>query len=331
MKEKELQVRDAGPSRTTGNYEQFNRANNATNDSFSRPPEGQMKAGGLSKYSFGILFLLCFLPAISRATAAHDDQKSGYDSFVIELTASESDVLKAVREVASDDIIHGTLEYEKDPILSGAELADSADYFGRWPGPGQALYKVRTNTLAPRHFKDSNDIGVISIRYVVQGINAKNTRLQIDAVFVEAGRRKAHASDGTVETSEFKEIQDQLRAIQFEQQKILEATRLHEAQERVKASQPETREAAIARFDSAQAEIRTLQQRIHELQHDLEVRVKEPGADLRSAPFQKAAKVESLNARTDVVVLILTDHWYGVETAGGKRGWIYQDDVEPLP
>jgi hypothetical protein len=99
----------------------------------------------------------------------------------------------------------------------------------------------------------------------------------------------------------------------------------------VKATLPDTREAAIARFDSAQAEIRTLQQRIRELQHDLEVRVKQTGGDLKSAPFQKSATIESLNADTDVVVLIITDHWYGIETADGKRGWISQDNVEPLP
>ena len=271
---------------------------------------------------------ICLLTA---GAAASSDEKKGYESFVISLDAPVADVMKAVKEIAGDDIIHGTLEYEKDPILSGAEQADSSEFFGRWPGPGQAIYKVRTHTLAPRHFKDSNDIGTIEVRYVVQGINDKNTRLQIDAIFVEDGRRKAHASDGSVETSEFKEIQDQLRAIQLEQQKILEATHLREAQERVKATLPETRESAIARFDSAQAEIRTLQQRIRELQHDLEVRVKEAGAELKSAPFQKAAKIGSLTANTDVVVLIITEHWYGIETVDGKRGWVYQDEVEPLP
>ena len=58
-----------------------------------------------------------------RFQLPYDEKKSGYDSFVIELPASQADVLKAVREVADDDTIHGTLEYEKDPILSGAEQA----------------------------------------------------------------------------------------------------------------------------------------------------------------------------------------------------------------
>jgi hypothetical protein len=284
------------------------------------------------KFGCGILLACCCLGAAGSAlSASRDEKKSGYESFVIEMPASKANVLKAVREVAGDDTVHGTLEYEKDPILSGAELVDASDYFGKWTAAGTAFYKVRTNTLAPRHFKDSNDVGTITVRYVVQELNEKNTRLQIDAVFVEDGRRKAHASDGTVETSEFKEIQDRLLAIQLEERKAAEAARLREAQERVKASLPETREAAIARFDSAQAEIRTLQQRIRELQHDLEVRVKETGADLKSAPFQKSATIESLSAKTDVIVLIITDHWYGIETADGKRGWIYQDNVEPLP
>ncbi len=286
---------------------------------------------GWAKFGCGIMLAGWFLTAISGVSASRDEKKSGYDGFVIELPASQADVLKAVREVAGDDTIHGTLEYEKDPILSGAETAVASDYFGKWTGPGQVFYKVRSKTLAPRHFKDSNDIGTITIRYVVQGINENNTRLLIDAIFVEDGRRKPHASDGTVETSEFKEIQDQLQAIQLEERKIAEATRLREAQERVKATLPDTREAAIARFDSAQAEIRTLQQRIRELQHDLEVRVKETGGELKSAPFQKSATIESLNANTDVVVLIITDHWYGIETAERKRGWISQDSVEPLP
>jgi hypothetical protein len=284
-----------------------------------------------AQFGGGILFAVCVLATIPAVSASLDQKKSGYESFVIELPASQADVLKAVREVADDDTIHGTLEYEKDPILSGAETANSSDYFGKWTGAGTVLYKVRTKTLAPRHFKDSNDVGTITIRYVVQGLNEKNTRLQIDAIFVEDGRRKPHASDGTVETSEFKEIQDYLMAVQLEERKAAEAVRLREAQERVKATLPDTREAAIARLDSAQAEIRTLQARIRELQHDLEVRVKENGADLKSAPFQKSSTIESLNAKTDVVVLIITEHWYGIETADGKRGWIYQDNVEPLP
>jgi hypothetical protein len=286
-------------------------------------------ASSRMKCASGMLLAVCFLTLIS--TASPDHKKSGYESLIIELPAPQTDVLKAVREVAGDEIVHGTLEYDKDPILKGADLVESSNYYGRWQGPGQALYKVRTNTVAPRHFKDSNDIGAITIRYVVQGINEKSTRLQIDAVFVEDGRRAAHPSDGTVETSEFKEIQDQLAAIQLEQQKIAEAARLREAQARVKASQPETREAAVARLESAQAEIRTLEQRIREMQHDIEVRVKEPGADLKSAPFQKAAKLLTLNAKSDVLVLIITEHWYGIETADGKRGWVSQDDVEPLP
>jgi hypothetical protein len=277
----------------------------------------------------GILVAVCFLAVTAKAS--RDEKKSGYGSFVIELPASESDLIKAVQEVASDETIHGTLEYEREPVLNGALLADSSDYFGRWQGPGHAFYKVLTNALAPRHFKDSNDVGTITVRYVVRAINDKNTRLQIDAVFVEDGRRTVHPSDGTVESSEFKEIQDQLRTIQLEEQKAADAAHLREEQERAKASLPDTRDAALARFDSAQAEIRTLQARIHELQHDLEVRVKDSGADLKSAPFQKASKLESLSPNTDVVVLIITQYWYGIETADGKRGWLSQDDVEPLP
>jgi hypothetical protein len=29
--------------------------------------------------------------------------------------------------------------------------------------------------------------------------------------------------------------------------------------------------------------------------------------------------------------LISTPYWYGVETRAGQHGWIYRDDLEPLP
>ena len=70
---------------------------------------------------------------------------------------------------------------------------------------------------------------------------------------------------------------------------------MREAQERVKATPPDTREAAIARLDLAQAEIRRWS-RIHESQHDLEVRVR-VGRELKSAPFQKSATIEALDSQ----------------------------------
>jgi hypothetical protein len=73
-----------------------------------------------------------------------------------------------------------------------------------------------------------------------------------------------------------------------------------------------------------------LQLRAHELEHDAEVRVKDK-ADLKSAPFQRAATVGSVAANSEVLVEIITPYWYGVETADGHRGWLRHDQVEPVP
>ena len=59
--------------------------------------------------------------------------------------------------------------------------------------------------------------------------------------------------------------------------------------------------------------------------------MKEPGASLKAAPFRSAANVANLSAFTDVLIVIVTPHWYGVETPDGQRGWLPLDQLDPLP
>jgi hypothetical protein len=80
-----------------------------------------------------------------------------------------------------------------------------------------------------------------------------------------------------------------------------------------------------------QSSIRGLQQRLQDLRHEAELRVKESNTPLKSAPFQKAADLQSLGAYTELVVLIVTPYWYGVETPDGHRGWLRHDQAEQLP
>jgi uncharacterized small protein (DUF1192 family) len=85
------------------------------------------------------------------------------------------------------------------------------------------------------------------------------------------------------------------------------------------------------RLAAAQSSVQDLEQRVHSLRQEIERRVKAPGADLKAAPFRSAAKVASLSAYTDVVVMIVTPHWYGVETPDGQHGWLPLDQLESLP
>ena len=189
-------------------------------------------------------------------------------------------------------------------------------------GPGTVFYKVLTGALAPRHFLDSTDIGTITVRYVVQADDEARTRLRVDAVFIEDGRRKAHLSDGSVETSESKAIQDKLQEIQLAEQKAAEELKSRQenaAAEAIAQRTRQERQEEAARLDTAQSSIRGLEQRLHDLQHQAELRVKESNTPLKSAPFQKAADLQSLGAYTELVVLIVTPYWYGVETTDGHR------------
>jgi hypothetical protein len=267
---------------------------------------------------------------ISSICAGAPDQKKSDSTLLIELPAPEGEVLQAVRTIAEDGVIHGTQIFAREPILDGAAPATSVPYFGKWQGGGHAFYKVRTEAIAPQHFKASADMGTISVRYVVEGLSAMNTKLQIDAVFVESGGR-ASPSDGNVETSEFKEIQDKIRAIEYEKRKDAEGLKAREAFDAANASPEHQRELEISRLQSAQTALQNLQARYHDLQHELEVRVKDSGAEMKSAPFHSATVLRPLPAHAELLILIVTPHWYGIETTDGAHGWINRAAVEPLP
>jgi hypothetical protein len=283
-------------------------------------------------YRWSFFFVLAFLaPAVAQSAPAPRDSKSqASEGFAIDVKASEDDVAKAVQEIAEDQIIHGTWVYARETTLTQAEAETSSAYYGAWQGPGRVFYKVRRDALSPHHFKDSSDIGTITVRYVVQGVSPNRTHLQIDAVFVEDASRKVHVSDTTVETSEFAEINGRLLQIQREEQKTADVLKQRQQEVEARAASKQRGEE-IARLNSAESSLRDLQSRVHELRHDVEVRVKNQNTELKAAPFQRAAKLQSLPVNTEVVVEIITPYWYGVETVQGQRGWLRQDQVEPLP
>ena len=274
-------------------------------------------------------FLACF--TFLAASTFPNDKAPESAGFAIELAASESDILQVVKSVAADPVVRGTYVYEREKTLTGALPAESSAFFGPWRGAGHVFYKVLTGALAPRHFVESTDVGTITVRYVVEPVNASRTRLRIDAVFVEDGRRKAHASDGSVETSEFKEIQERLRQIQLSEQETAEALKRRQEEDTKKAILLREREDEASRLAAAESSVSNLEQRLHDLRHDVELRVKGSGTELKTAPFRRAAKLQSLAGGTEVVVMIVTPYWYGVETADGHRGWLRRDQVEPLP
>jgi SH3-like domain-containing protein len=52
---------------------------------------------------------------------------------------------------------------------------------------------------------------------------------------------------------------------------------------------------------------------------------------LRAAPFHSALSQKTLPAGTQVVILVSTAYWYGVETEDGQHGWVHRGELELLP
>jgi len=277
-----------------------------------------------------LALVACFGSPRSIAGPSSKERQLG-PGITKEFPATMEDVLQALHEVLEDQTIHGTWIYDKQPVLVGAMVVDSTTLFEPWNQAGKVFYKIRKDAIAPRHFLDSADQGTIAVRYIVTGVTDERIRLHIDAVYVENTHRTIHISDGTVEASEAKVIEDHLHAIQTTEQENADAIRRRESAELVRTTELRQRDDEKSLLASAQSSVKDLDQQIKDLRHEVERRVKAPGTDLKAAPFHSAASIAQLPAFTEVIVVIVTPHWYGVELHDGQHGWIHLDNLEPLP
>ena len=295
------------------------------------PSLGRQSTFAILAGAWTVLLLMLF--QLGTATWAYPAKDRNLPSagLAIEIPASLDDVLQALQEVLHDQIIHGTYMFEKQQTLTGAAAVDSTPLFEPWREEGKVFYKIRTQAIAPRHFRDSADRGTIAVRYVVTSVSAERTRLRVDAIFVEDSHHGEHPSDGTVESSESKLIQERVQAIQNARQEAAEDQRRRESIDLANQTIMRQREDETARMAAAESSEKDLELRVNALRHQIEMRIKAPGASLKSAPFRSAADVAALSAYADVLIVIVTPRWYGVETPDGRRGWLPQDQLEPLP
>jgi hypothetical protein len=251
-----------------------------------------------------------------------------------------------VRDVIQNGIIRGTKEYNKDEYITGATPATSTHVFPEWTDGGSVFYKVRLKAIDPRNFKDSSDVGTLVVRYVIQAQGDKNTVLHIDARFVEDFRHIAHASNGSVESAEYKDIHDHLDEIESIKSQTAEAIREKQRRTENLSSSAVVDRASTAVAQPAPAttvvadptpgtavssQPQNLEDRVHDLRRQVQRLVKAPGAALKSAPFHTATTLQSLPTGTEVMVVISTTYWLGVETHEGQHGWILRDELELLP
>jgi len=160
-------------------------------------------------------FFLLLAAAAIPAPAREKEVLQYGAGLIVNIPLPEPEVAQVVEEAAQNTIIRGTKEYNKDEYVAGAVAAKSTPVFPAWTEGGKVFYKVRRQALDPRNFKDGGDVGTLAVRYVVQPQGDKNTVLRIDALFVEDFRRTVHLSNGSVESSEYKDIQDRLASVEL--------------------------------------------------------------------------------------------------------------------
>jgi hypothetical protein len=294
-----------------------------------------------------------FLVATALPMLGRDKDKLPYgEGLIVNVPLAENEVAQVVEDVAQNGVIRGTKEYNKDEFVAGAKAAASCRIFPAWTEGGKVFYKVREHAIDPRNFKDGGDVGMLAVRYVVLAQGDKNTVLRIDALFEEDFRHTVHQSSGSVESSEYKDIHEHLEAIQVMKKQNIEADAERQEQLLKKkqamqwkdppappsplnsesvaysSSKEEPKPSASANLPPASAPAQTVEERVKDLRKQVERTVKSPGAPLKSAPFHSASTLQTLSAGTEVLILISTPYWYGIETHDGQHGWMMRDQLE---
>ena len=291
-----------------------------------------------------VTILIFTIAAFALPSREKDATQYGM-GLIVNLPFPESEVTQVVQDVVQNGLIRGTKEYNKDEYITGAEPATSTKVFPEWTEGGKVFYKVRLKALDPRNFKDSSDVGTLVVRYVVQPQGDKNTVLHIDARFVEDFRHVMHPSNGSVESAEYKDIHDHLDAIESMKAQTIEAQkeRLEQSSQKpapaladettaVPPPAPTNTVTADAPpSEGPSSAPQTLERRVQDLRRQVQRIVKSPGAALKSAPFHTATTLQSLPTGTEVLIVISTTYWLGVETHEGQHGWILRDELELLP
>jgi hypothetical protein len=315
----------------------------------------------------GLFLLVLVLLAAALPLAGREKDKVAYgEGLIVNIPLPESEIVPVVEEVAQNGVIRGTKEYNKDEFVSGAKAATTSQVFPAWNEGGKVFYKVREQALDPRNFKDSSDSGTLVVRYVVKPQGEKNTVLRIDALFKEDFRHIVHPSDGSVEKSEYQDIREHFEAVELmkkqnaeaEEQRqqqlvkkrnlamqadvpaetapqpVAQATESHEDTASVAGGTQSASESSSSQTVPGQALAgqtlsgQSLEDHVKDLRKQVERLVKSPGAPLKSAPFHTASTLQSLPTGTEVLILISTPYWYGIETHEGQHGWMMRDQLE---
>jgi hypothetical protein len=272
--------------------------------------------------SYFFILLVSLSPALLALSLRADRHKDQPVGFSVTLPVAVERLREVVLAVSKDGTIRGTVQYAKDEAITGAETAPKSSVFPAAGVPGDVFFKVKREALAPSHFLQSEDIGVVTVRYVVAPAGEGKSRLMIDAVFIEDGRRKAHFSDGAVEAAEFAAIKQRLDDLaQQEAQASQQARR--EAEEKEMAELTAELEREKSQLARGQKEKEELQHRADELRRGTLARSKSQGVPVKAAPYNHAPTLVPLAKGEEVTILERTPYWFRVRSSQGQQGWVY--------
>jgi len=271
----------------------------------------------------------CVLALALPLNAKSKEEYTG-QGLLVTVPVTEQQLLQAVEDVAGDGIIRGTKEYNNDEYVTGAEAAQETKAFPAWTGPGRAFYKVKNHAVDPWNFKASGDSGTLAVRYVVQHVDDKSASLRIDAIFFDDFHLRQHASNGSVEGAEYKDIQDDLGAIALKKKQAAEDAKRDQEQLAARAEERKRQQQELEMLIAGDPN-ETMEQHVARLRRVVERVVKSGGAQLKSAPFKSASSLETVPAGAHVVIVVSTRYWVGIETEDGQRGWINRGELEQLP
>lgn len=272
--------------------------------------------------SAAVILCLALLP--SFATYAGTREASHYgDGFTIDLDEPYDRVLQVVKNLLEDGLIRGTSEYKGTAELYGAVPGTGSTAFHTPPAPGTVFYKVRKDTLAPEHFYQSNDVGTVTVRYVIKALGPQSTRLTIDAIFQEDSHHHYHPSDGTVENAEFLAISDDIKDADDKEAK--------QKQEAEYAVEEKRMVDLLAQLDQARADLKAakakeedLAKKVRSVSSGKPGQVKTATADLKAEPYNESKTLGLLAQGDSVTVLLEIRSWYRVQTNKGQQGWVYR-------
>ena len=305
-----------------------------TSDLFGRFPRLRFGVSGVL-CATSIFLVVFVLPAFGRT------RETAAPSFTIDVDKPFDRVVTVVEEVARGGVIRGTFEYAGDEQLEGAKFSATSKLFPAWDGGGKIFYKFRERTLAPKHFIESNDVGTVAVRYVVQNIGPSSTRLTIDSVFVENGGHHPHPSDGYVETCEFAEIGKRLK--EFDQDgSSSEFSSSKEGKPGTNANGPgatsngsDDIQRAIAdqkaQLATETANLQNLEDQSRQIRTSEFVRVRAERAELKASPYSHARVIEALKQGQELTILAKSAYWLRVRSEDGQEGWLHHSAVEAQP